>query len=551
MFRSHKKFVCIFCLIFVLGVFLRFYNIGFGLPYVTYADEDKLGNKAVVLSYSLKDIITSKDFLRLAPDDFVYGTFPIYLNSIILLLYKIILKPFGQTVQLYGAYMTLRIVNGVLLLSLVPVLAVLYHRIFKDKLGTLIFTFLLAFNWKIIVHSHYLNTDILLTALLAISFLTLYNFYSSEKLNNKLLILSSIFYGLAVGTKVTALITLPLYLFLIIKKSNLKNAGKFLLVLVLSYAISNPFTFIQLQRFFERVSQMRLKENGIVFDSADFTVYKYFLALIFMETLPVFIFSIVGAFWWAKKAVEKKNYLFHIFLIGNFLIYFLFFTISSRRVDRWILPILPIALFYAAFICSFILKKAFTKSIIYKTCAISLLLICSTYYLKFPFMLLSQFEIQTPQIKMFKWAKQNLISETPKILLTDTSLDPLREIHGVKIMKIGIYASQGAQNQLPYDPTFFEYVFVESRPFSRYQSPVVKELYPTYYARWKLFDDMVRKSSDFVLIKSFETQSPSLIPLSSIYLYKNLKYVLSPVTTGPVITPLLEISDINTLYENQ
>ena len=74
---------------FALGLFLRLYYINFGLPHVTFADEDKLGNFGIVLSYQWKEIIAQGEFNRLAPDSFVYGSFSIYLNALLIMFYKI------------------------------------------------------------------------------------------------------------------------------------------------------------------------------------------------------------------------------------------------------------------------------------------------------------------------------------------------------------------------------------------------------------------------------------------------------------------------------
>lgn len=523
--RNKAFLLCL--LIFVAGLFLRLYNINFGLPHVTFADEDKLGNTGIVYSYQLKNILLNKEFYKLAPEDFVYGTFSIYLNTFIIFILKIFLEISGKDITFLNAYTTLRIANAILSMIIIPTLVFLYFKIFKDKFGAIALTFLLSFNWKLIVHAHYLNADATLTILLALSFLTLYFYKPGEKHSTRFLVLTGLIVGFSVGTKITALISLPIYLAYILSKKQFSKVFLFLISIAAAFTISNPFSVIQADKFVLRIEEMRSKENGVVFDSVDFGRFKYIYSLSYLLTPLILTLAVLGIILILKTQKKSENYKFHLFLITNIFVYFIFFTLSTRRVDRWMLPILPILLLYASYSLSTLnntLKRYQTHFLIMAIILFSLVV----NYLYYPFVLLDQFKRYTPQTEAFLWAKQNIKTPTPKLLVTDSSLDPTRSIKGVKVLKVKVYSSQLAELQVPDNPYPYEYIIALSRPLTRYDNPTLKQIFPNYYTTWKNFDDTIRKSQDFELVKSFEVKEPNLIPLSSVYVYKNLKYIPVP-----------------------
>ena len=515
---------------FALGLFLRLYYINFGLPHVTFADEDKLGNFGIVLSYQWKEIIAQGEFNRLAPDSFVYGSFSIYLNALLIMFYKIYLKIRGLNIDFLGSYTYLRVLNALLAASIIPAGYLLAKKLFGSLLPAVISFFLLAFNWKIIVHSHYLNSDLTLTFLLTLSFLALYNYYTDTKPKLSLFF-ASILYGFCVGTKITSLISLPLFAWLIYSKAHSKkDLLTFMALSFGAFALSNPFSFIFFQSFVARITEMRLKENGIVFDSVNFSPFKYLEALAFIGTPLVLLAGVIGMVAAFKNRVNSRVSKFHLFLVLNFVAYFLFFTLSSRRVDRWVLPVLPIVLLYSSsFITSIILwtrsQKLVARYVVY-----SLLILIAVCYLYFPYKLLTQFQRNTPQTEAFSWIKANIRSGQPKLLVTDSSLDPIRSVKGVEVMKVNIYSSSGAQHSNPNDPAKYEYVFALSRPLERYNNATLQQLFPSYFRVWQGFHQELTNSGKYTLVKTFNSGEPNLIPLSSVYIFRNDQFV-------PIISP--------------
>jgi hypothetical protein len=238
-----------------------------------------------------------------------------------------------------------------------------------------------------------------------------------------------------------------------------------------------------------------------------------------MLGLPLIIFSIIGV---VKSLKDKATQTFHIFLIGNILIYIIFYSLQSRRVDRWLLPILPVLVIYASY------GVYIVKNILPKRIFLSLFLLLTVVYLYYPILLLYQFKKDTPKSASYKWVKSNIPERKtllPYILVyTEEGLDPINKYAGAKVEKVNVYVSENAQLFFPQDPFLYEYVIVSSRPMSNYKRPEVKKAYPYYSQTWENFETKLQNKHEFELIKDFSLPKPNLVPLSDVYIYKNLKY---------------------------
>lgn len=519
--RTKIYILGLFSVVLFLGIFIRLWHIDFGLPHVTYADEDKLGNFGIELSYKLKGIILSKDFSKLAPLDFVYGTFSLYLNAKIILIWKIFLSIFNKEIDFYNSYVVLRVVNAFFSLLIPVSFSLLYFKIFQKKFGAFFLFFLLLFNWKLIVHAHYLNTDSNLTILLALTFLFFYKYLENSNIKN--LFLTALVFGFAVGTKITALISLPTIIVFLLTKKLYKQTFLFLTFTLLFYLLSNPFSLIQGNRFINRLKEMGVKENGVVFDSVDFSPIKYINSIDDVIGTAYFILSFISIIF--TLANYRKNK-FLVFLIANLVTYLLFFTFSLRRVDRWILPTIPIVLFFSVLSIEkiYIFIRSRKSKYLYVLFFFSLISV-TFFYLYKPYTLLSSFKRYTPQVESFLWAKRNINNLNPKILITDTSLDPNRSLRGIKLFKSKIYSSQMAEIQKPPLLETYEFIIVSSRPLYRYKNPTLKQLFPNYYAYWKTFDTDLFTNPQFELVNYFKAKEPNLVPFSNMYIFKNKNFI--------------------------
>ncbi len=512
------KLILLFLVVLGAGLFFRTWNLGFGLPHSFYADEPEFAELAIKYTYEFKDIITNNNYYKLIPISYVYGSFPSYLLTVKVMFFSKMLNVFHIPFDKATLYIFMRFIMVLISLLIAASSAFLYKKIFKNNFGFFLTLAILALNWKFIVLSHYVNADIFLCALLNLSFLFLYPAIQ-KNFDNKNTVLSGLLFGAAVGTKFTALLSLPMFLYVFLTKKDVKAALGFCGTALATYMATNPFSIIFLKDFSFRIFEMFSKEGGMVFDSVDSNPLKYVFAAIFMLGLPLVVLSVVGIFRSLKGQSDKT---FHVFLIGNIIIYLLFFSLQSRRVDRWLLPILPIIVLYASH-GIYVAKNIFPKKIFWP-----LFLLSALVYSYYPFLLLYQFKPDTPKSAAYKWVRANIpIKQTllPYVLVyTEEGLDPMNKFPGAEVEKINVYVSENAQLFYPQDPSSYEYVIISSRPMSNYKRPEVKKVYPYYSERWAEFENKLKNTNEFELVKVFSLPKPNLIPLSDVYIYKNLKY---------------------------
>ena len=501
-------------IILTIGVFFRIYYINFGLPQSFYADEPEIAEPAIKYTYEIRSIIKNNDYYKLIPVSFVYGTFPTYSYTAAVMVFSKILEILNINFEKMDLYVFMRIINAFISSLVMPLSAFLYYKLFKDKFGVIATTLITAMSWKFIVTAHYINVDTVLTALMLTSFITLYSYVIGKKpvLST---ILTGILFGLAVGTKVTAALSLPLFLYIFLYKKDVKGFLAFVLISFGIFSLTNPFSIIFARNFAFRTIYLSTKESGVVFDSVNSNPLKYILALFYILTPPVFLLSLYGKFKSLKTLADEKA--FHIFLTGNVLAYLVFYTLSHRLVDRWLMPIIPIVIIYSAHGISILKSKL--KGTYFTMVAILLLLI----YLYFPVLLLFQFKRQTPKSESYLWAKENLNPISSKLVITEEGLDPLYKLPSSKVMKSEVYASQGAQYVYPLNAELFNYVILSSRPMENFKRKEVRIKFPEYSKRWSEFEKNVKDLNKFKLIKSFELPRPNIIPLSNVYVYENIK----------------------------
>lgn len=509
---SKKTWVYIGIIVLV-GLLFRIYYINFGLPHSVYADEAEISEIAIKYTYEIRYIIANKDYYELIPISFVYGTVPAYFFTAATIIFSKLNGLAGITFEKVDIYVYQRILNALISLSLIPAGALIYKKLFKDNFGAIVTASLIALNWKLIVHAHYLNVDIIVTVLLTWATCTLVRYFEKDDSDTLFTVLTGILVGLAIGTKVTAALTLPVFLYIYFLKKDLKGAIGLVLVIIATFCISNPFSLILIDRFILRVVELQLKENGLVFDSVNSNPFKYIFALIFISTPVGILLAVQGI----QVALKKNFSKVHVFLLVSIGLYLLFYSTGSRRVDRWLLPILPVVMVYAGFGLSY-LYNSLSKL---KFTLVTIVLVIS--YLYFPLLLLTQFQRNTPKSASYIWARDNLEKGAFKYAVTQEGLDPLNKLPYATVLQYRVYESEGAHLSLPPNPYRYHYIFLSSRPLQNYKRKEVVNKYPNYALEWQNFEDTVIGSGNFELVKSFDLPKPNLIPLSDVYVYKNLK----------------------------
>ncbi len=226
MLKIKRNHVVIVYWLFIIGllVYSRFVNLGWGLPYPMHPDER---NMSVALQqlrcdeFSIFNFQFSKCF---NPNFFAYGQFPLYLGYLLIFFYKLLVGAFGGSISFIEAVMSLRMISAIasvinlfVLISVVKLIlpiSKIKNQRSETKLSTLIFA-LVPFS---IQFAHFGTTESLLML-----FYSLIVYYSlllieSKITNKKYILLSSLFSGLAIATKVSSLIFLVVPLVSFISK---------------------------------------------------------------------------------------------------------------------------------------------------------------------------------------------------------------------------------------------------------------------------------------------------------------------------------------------
>lgn len=526
----------LFLAVIAISLYLRLYNISFGLPHSWYADEPEIAEPAIKYTYEIKNILRNNDIYKLKPESYVYGTFPVYFYTLLTMVYS---KGLGMLNILFSKtdiYIFLRVVNaGISFLIVIATLILSILLSLKSKKALLLVALLTGLNWKLIVHAHYLNHDIIITLLLLISniffirYIFNYNKNPDPEKDTLNTILFSIMFGLAFSTKITVLLTYPIYLMIMLNAKSYRNAVASVFIVLGMFILTNPFSFIYPSDFLQRVIEMRYKEAGMVFDSVDYSAFKYISSLNYMLTPPIFITSVIGILGFCFSVLAGRKRIFasinpiskaYFLLFIQVLFYLVFFSIQSRRVDRWLLPMLPILIVFSVY--------AWDKIYSYvKDTRLSLLFwlslfIATLVYAYFPYVLTKQFLPNTPKSAAYIWAKENIKETSTKFAITEEGLDPLNKLPLSQVMQFNSYEVKGGQYTYPPDPTLYDYIFISSRPTSWYKKKEIKEKFPMYYHKWAEFENTLKDETKFMLSKSFTIQGPNLIPLSNVYVYKNL-----------------------------
>ena len=525
--KKNIAFIIAIAILTVAGIFLRLWHIEFGLPHSFYADEPEIAELAIKYTYEFKSIVAEGDYYKLIPVSYVYGTFPSYLFTFLTMGFSKISNVLGTPATKYDLYVAMRVFNALLSFLIVPVLAFLFYKQTKRKGLTLILYLLLALNWKLIVHAHYVNPDIILTLIISLSLLTSLLYREKENSDRVLTIVTGVLLGLAVGTKITALIALPLYVWIFYKKGQFRNVVALLFVALGVFVLSNPFSLIFVQDFAYRIYEMLFKEGGLVFDSVDYGYFKYIFALRLMATGSIVLLSLVGFF-------SKKKSNFDYFLILNILFYVLFFSVQSRRVDRWLLPVLPLVLYFSVW------GMEKLESRFGRLKAYFLIFSVLGYYMYFAMPLLTQFQRWTPKSEAYLWMRDNIPPLTTKLVYTEEGLDPMNKLPGAKVYQYEVYASKNAELFYPKDPSYYDYIVVSSRPLENHKRPEVKNTFPEYYLRWDNFVRELNSPGKFELTKDFTLSKPNLISLSDVFIYRNLDKKPLPVSG---VIPFLSTKD--------
>lgn len=409
---KHKGLIL--CLILAVGFAVRIIGIDFGLPFLYHNDERFVVNYA--LAYGCGDL--NPHFFRLPPLlsyalFFLYGLF--YLAGLFLGAFKSV-ADFGYlylndptTFFLIG-----RVFCG-LLFGLLSILFLYYlaRDIFSERVGLLAALFL-SLNFLHVRDSHYLYFDIPLVFFIILFFILLYRIFEKDRFRDYLL--CGVVLGIATSVKYSAVILgVPLVLVILRNKIRFNDTpGVFFkkalamgFLYLFTLFITNPFMFLDYRFFIYDVSRMP-------FHKQEFW-YHLRVSLLGSCGLVMCLVSALGMI----MAVLKKN-AFSIILIVFVAAYYLVVARVSQSAERYIFPIIPPVLVFAAFYADHIIAKLRSfkvRSAAAGAVCAALLMpsMVKIYYCDRLFL------AEDTRTKSYRWVKEN-IPANAKIALDATSV---------------------------------------------------------------------------------------------------------------------------------
>lgn len=236
--------------IIAIGAFLRFYNINWDSNFHLHPDERFLtmvGN-AIKIPLNIKDyfdpLTSSLNPINVGYPFFVYGILPLTLNKIFALLLQ---NDTYNSFTIIGRYLS-AIIDTFLIIVLYKITSLLEKEF---KLNSLI-KYLSAFFYSISVLpiqlSHFFTVDIFLSFFMLLSFYSILRFWQGKKLF--FLIISALFAGAAMSSKIAGIFILPLNItfitFAVLSNRTLSISRVFMLIKSLTIYIILIYIFLRM-----------------------------------------------------------------------------------------------------------------------------------------------------------------------------------------------------------------------------------------------------------------------------------------------------------------
>ncbi len=375
--KFSTKFILFGILLIAAG--LRFYNLNWDQGYHLHPDERAIIMKVVELRFPVDNpgsFFSPESTWN--PHFFAYGSFPFYLL-------KFVGSALGIFDPRFAAYDLINIA-GRFISSVFDLATVLLLFYLGKKLHGLTVGYLSAFFYAVSVLpiqlSHFYAVDTLLTFFSLAVLYQLILFY--EKPSSKRAILIGIFFGLAMATKISALVLLVAigttlaadFILLFLKQPHrprlwLPHVPAFLkhlifyavlisVTTIIVFSVSEPYALIDFKEFWRQtMEQSAMTHNAFIFPYTLQYVgkipYLYELKNIFLWGMGPLLATLAfaGAIYffylifvkdkhgkWAKEAIIAVFFLTYFWIVGKFAIGFM----------RYMLPVYPIFCLFAAFL---------------------------------------------------------------------------------------------------------------------------------------------------------------------------------------------------------
>lgn len=372
------------CLIVILAATFRLYGINWDSGFSLHPDE-----RAIVLfTTPLHFLQNLQEFLSLQslwnPHFFAYGSLPLYLLKAVSSVAAMIDPAFGVygKINLVG-----RAISTIFDLGTLFMIYVLGKKVFNQKVG-LLSGFFYSISVLPIQLSHFYAVDTPLTFFILCTLWGLINFYENPQ--RKYAILTGLFFGLALATKISASVLLVSigaaiasdFLLIFLKsphrphvwfphvprflKKLIVDCALIFLITAITFIIVEPYSLIDFKTFW----QHNMQQRQMTYDPFTFPYTLQYVGKIpyFYELKNIFLFGLgpliailcfLGTIYVAFITLRKEKiqkWAQEFILLTFFVTYFLVVGKFAIGFMRYMLPIYPLLSLFAAVLFARLLR---------------------------------------------------------------------------------------------------------------------------------------------------------------------------------------------------
>jgi len=498
----------LFPLLIIVAIFTRFYGLNWGFPYYFHPDENNMATAVSQFSDT-----------NLDPHFYSYGQFPLYLSYYVG-------KLFSSSNSLGDSIFILRLLSATFSLFALYFFY-LSAKIVFPKIARL-FLLLMVFTPGLIQLAHFGTTESLLIFVFAINTYLALKYYQST--NPKYILLGSIFTGIGLATKITAVFfALPLlFSFILSFKKNpfhLVSVIFFLQFISLSFIfflILSPYNWINFYDFWSAMKYETSVATGqlSVFYTTQFknsTPYLFQFKNIFPYSsgIIIFMFSLLSLISLPRLKIKTKLSQFIILFLPA-LIYFLYFGQTYVKWFRFMSPLFFIPAFFAALFISNFKSRPIRLSLTVLAILPGMIYFSHYFY---------------PDIRQVssQWFSQNIPANS--IILSEGGNVvnfPLNQ-SGYKITHFDFYDEVDFSSELINQITLSDYIIVPSRRvyknYSNSEYPLINNYYQNLFSG-DLGFELIKNFypvGDFILNSESAEETWSVFDRPTIRIYKKVK----------------------------
>lgn len=432
----------ILIIILILAASFRLYDLNWDQGFHLHPDERwiTMVSEKLQLPSSFQEFLSPQSSLN--PQSFAYGSLPFYLLKLTGNIFSLI----NRSLVFYGSLNQVgRLLSVVFDLGTLLLIFLIGQKVFDSKRG-LLAAFLYSLAVFPIQNAHFYTVDTQLTfwLTLLVFLLTLLSSTSVKRVQKTLTVGIGIVLGIALATKITALLALPAIVFVLLKNKNPKEifSNLFLIFFVslLTFVVLEPYAIIDYSNFKRQtLEQLQMAKNPFAFpytlQFVGTTPFWYFVKNLILWGLgPLFSFF---AFLGITQLFFKKRV--PVFLFFS-LTFFLLIGGSSVKFMRYILPLYPFLCLLAA-VATFNLWRWQKERPILNLCGKLFVLFVFSYQIIYLTAFLQIYNVPNTRVQASDWINRNIPENAT--LATEHWDDelPLYRNKPFTILKLNLYDS--------------------------------------------------------------------------------------------------------------